>query len=316
MRIVHVAVGVIVGDDGKIFIAKRPDKVHQGGLWEFPGGKVDEGETIQQALVRELREELAIEVISSEPLIKIRHDYGDKIVLLDVWKITKFTGEPIGNEGQPVLWVSPKNLHQFEFPAANKPIITAITLPQRWLITGDANSVEEYLQRTESALKAGLRLVQLRVKNPLDANFAKLANLIAELCKSYSAQLQLNTSVEHFASLEEFPLHVGLHLNSKNLIALKERPLDKNILLSASCHNENEIKHAQTIGVDFMCLSPVSLTNSHPEALILGWGNFTTLVTHSVIPAFALGGMREEDLPKSLESGAQGIAAISEWWNL
>lgn len=224
MRIVHVAVGVIVGKDGKIFIAKRPDKVHQGGLWEFPGGKVDEGETIQQAVVRELREELAIDVISSKPLIKIRHDYGDKIVLLDVWKITKFAGEPIGNEGQPVLWVSPKNLHQFEFPAANKPIITAIILPQRWLITGNANSIEEYLQRTESALKAGVRLIQLRIKNPLDSNFAALVNSSAELCKCYSAQLQLNTSLEHFLSLEKSPSHVGLHLNSKNLITLKETP--------------------------------------------------------------------------------------------
>lgn len=87
-------------------------------------------------------------------------------------------------------------------------------------------------------------------------------------------------------------------------------------MLSASCHNEAEIKHAQTIGVDFICISPVAPTNSHPDASILGWENFAKLVEHAVVPAFALGGMREEDLPKSLEFGAQGIAAISEWWNL
>src|SRR5690606_7572608 len=101
-KLIHVAVGVIVNADGKILIAKRPQTAHQGGLWEFPGGKVDAGETIEQALVRELREELAITVKDSRPLIQIRHHYPDKSVLLDVHKITRFEGNPIGNEGQPV----------------------------------------------------------------------------------------------------------------------------------------------------------------------------------------------------------------------
>src|SRR6476619_2625198 len=104
-RIVHVAVGVIVNKDGKILIAKRPEQSHQGGLWEFPGGKVEQGESLFAALQRELFEELAIQIISTQPLIKIRHDYGDKIVLLDVHKVTEFIGEAKGNEGQPIQWV-------------------------------------------------------------------------------------------------------------------------------------------------------------------------------------------------------------------
>jgi len=129
-KYLHVAVGVIENNLGQILIAKRPESAHQGGLWEFPGGKVDSGENFQQALLRELNEELAIQVENSEPLIQIRHDYSDKSVLLDVHKITRFSGEPKGNEGQPVRWVNPEILSEYAFPAANQPIIQAIRLPR------------------------------------------------------------------------------------------------------------------------------------------------------------------------------------------
>ncbi len=126
VSIVHVAVGVILNSAGQIFIAKRADHLHQGGLWEFPGGKVDAGETVQQALSRELREELAIAVTSCSALMEIRHDYGDKSVLLDVWIVDAFEGEAIGNEGQETAWVDVSELRAYEFPQANEAIIAAI----------------------------------------------------------------------------------------------------------------------------------------------------------------------------------------------
>ena len=125
-KVLHVAAGVIVDCVGKILIAKRPDHVHQGGLWEFPGGKLDQGETVQQALCRELSEELDIVPTEYSPLIEIRHDYPDKSVLLDVWVVTKFTGEACGKEGQKVAWVTKEELNQYDFPKANLAIIDAI----------------------------------------------------------------------------------------------------------------------------------------------------------------------------------------------
>jgi 8-oxo-dGTP diphosphatase len=125
---VHVAVGVIYNPQGLILIACRHDDAHQGGLWEFPGGKVESGETVCDALARELHEELGIVVLisSCSQLLKIHHDYTDKVVLLDVWKVVKFDGEALGKEGQPLLWVEPKTLSEYAFPAANTEIIDAI----------------------------------------------------------------------------------------------------------------------------------------------------------------------------------------------
>lgn len=310
-RVVHVAVGVIVNAAGDILIAKRPDKVHQGGLWEFPGGKVEVNETLVKALQRELHEELAINVIATEPLIKIRHDYGDKIVLLDVHKVVRFSGEPKGNEGQPVKWVEPKKLHKYEFPAANRPIITAINLPQRLLITGGFSEQDEFLFRVESALDKGVRLIQLRVSET--EILLPLIPAVVDLCTKSSAQLQINTTPEIFYQLQ-FYNNIGLHLNSKNLMACNARPVSKNVLISASCHNQSEVEHAQKIGVDFILLSPVLRTKSHPTATPLGWQKFSALVETATIPVFALGGMQEKDLLTAVESGAQGIAAISQWW--
>ncbi|RYY03589.1 MAG: Nudix family hydrolase [Gammaproteobacteria bacterium] len=310
-KVVHVAVGVIVGADGNILIAKRPDKTHQGGLWEFPGGKVEENESLFEALKRELHEELAIQIAATEPLIKIRHDYGDKIVLLDVHKVTEFSGEPKGNEGQPIVWVNPNELRDYEFPAANQPIITAIQLPQRLLVTGKFNGVDDFLTRIEDALKKGIRLVQLRM-NETEVIF-KVIEPINELCNKYSAGLLVNTSPSIFAQLKSRE-NIGLHLNSRQLFNCQLRPVAENILLSASCHNQSEIEQAEKIGVDFIYLSPVLATKSHPHLEGIGWELFSQLVENTKLPVYALGGMKEKDLEVSVAHGAQGIAAISEWW--
>jgi 8-oxo-dGTP diphosphatase len=310
-RAVHVAVGVIVGKDGTILIAKRPEKTHQGGLWEFPGGKVEQGETLFNALKRELQEELAIEVVSTEPLIKIRHDYGDKVVLLDVHKVTQFSGQPQGNEGQPIQWVTPAALHNYEFPAANRPIITAINIPQRLLITGEFTELNNFLIRIESALKQGIRLVQLRLQKA--ETIPMLMAPVAEICKRYSAKLSINTSPHVFASLST-SFNCGLHLNSTQLLNCNNRPVSAAVLLGASCHTKNEIEHAEKIGVDYVCLSPVLATTSHPNQNGMGWDAFRLLVEDATIPVYALGGMTESDLAIAVECGAQGIAAISEWW--
>ena len=126
MPLVHVAVGVVLNSHNEVLIALRAKQAHQGGLWEFPGGKVEVDETIQQALVRELKEELDIIAECFEPLVVIEHDYGDKTVRLDVWLVTQFDGDPVGCEGQRVKWSTIDELTRYEFPAANKKIIEKI----------------------------------------------------------------------------------------------------------------------------------------------------------------------------------------------
>lgn len=122
----QVVVGIVAGADGTVLITRRSDDVHQGGLWEFPGGKVEHGESAIEALGRELHEELGIMLRAAEPLLQVDHTYPDRRVLLDVWRVTDFRGEPHGREGQPLVWVSPDEMEHFAFPAADAPIIAAL----------------------------------------------------------------------------------------------------------------------------------------------------------------------------------------------
>jgi 8-oxo-dGTP diphosphatase len=122
---VHVAVGIIM-QQGKILLALRNSKQHQGGKWEFPGGKVEAPETVQQALARELLEEVAITVTDCEPFMQLQYAYPDKTVLLDIWLVTTFNGDAHGREGQPLRWASVAELGELTFPDANLPIVQRI----------------------------------------------------------------------------------------------------------------------------------------------------------------------------------------------
>lgn len=310
MQLIHVAVGVIIGVDSKILIAQRAQQAHQGGLWEFPGGKVATGESVLDALARELHEELAINVTATTPLLQIRHDYGDKHVLLDVHKVTAFIGTACGNEGQPILWVHLSALNQFNFPAANRAILTALKLPDKMLITGAASSTDEYLKRTERALSNGIRMVQLRCPDLSNQEYISLASKMQPLCAAYDAQLVLNTSLTNFSGITA----TGLHLNRHDLLKLSARPVADTVLFGASCHNAAEIAQARKVGADYITLSPVAATTSHPGASVLGWNQFAALTQQAGRPVFALGGMGEGDISVARAFGGHGIAAISCWW--
>ena len=126
MKALHVAVGVILDADKRILISRRANEAHQGGLWEFPGGKVETAESVQVALARELLEELGIQIGVISPLLRVEHDYSDKSVVLDVWVVPEFTGVPKGCEGQPLAWVALQDLESYQFPEANAPIVEAV----------------------------------------------------------------------------------------------------------------------------------------------------------------------------------------------
>jgi len=126
MKQVEVAVAILLSDEQKILTSWRQPHQHQGGLWEFPGGKRESEETMLDALKREILEEIGVRVEQAEPFVRIDHDYGDKQVSLDVWLVSQFSGEPSGREGQPLRWQAVDELQADEFPAANVAIIDAL----------------------------------------------------------------------------------------------------------------------------------------------------------------------------------------------
>ncbi|MBA1202447.1 Nudix family hydrolase [Pseudomonas capeferrum] len=311
MKRIHVAAAVIRGDDGRILIARRADTQHQGGLWEFPGGKVEDGESIEQALARELREELGIEVTRSRPLIKISHDYPDKQVLLDVQEVDGFTGEPHGAEGQPLAWVTSRELPQYTFPEANKPIVAAARLPDQYLITPDGLGVPELLRGIRAAVAAGIKLIQLRAPNMYDPQYRDVAVDAVGLCAG-KAQLMLKGPLEW---LGDFP-SAGWHLTAEQLrkYAAKGRPFPRERWLAASCHGVEELALAERMGVDFVTLSPVQATQTHPEAAPLGWEEATRLIANARQPVFFLGGVGPAERERARQAGAQGVAGIRAFW--
>jgi 8-oxo-dGTP diphosphatase len=316
-KVVHVAVGVIAGADGRILIAKRPDNVHQGGLWEFPGGKVDKGELAEEALIRELREELALEIVAFRPLIQIRHDYADKSVLLDVFRVTDFDGVACGNEGQPIRWVNPDELNEFEFPAANAPIIQALCLPDCIAITGDFSSIGDFTAKFHSVLKQGVKLIQLRIAEFNLADHSLHLQRAVELVDEFSAQLVLNCDYDQYMEIKRLYPEVdfGLHLNRHALQKCQQRPVSKSTVCGASCHDYNELAQAQMLNLDYVLISPVLSTLSHPNSESLGWLGFAALVEGVNIPAYALGGLGEDDVGSAIAAGGQGVAGISYWWD-
>ncbi len=307
---VHVAVGVIRGDCDSVLLALRAQDSHQGGLWEFPGGKVEAGETVTQALTRELQEELGITAITQSPLCKISHDYGDKKVILDVWSVDSFSGEPEGRQGQPLRWVACHKLQMQDFPAANRPIIRRLQLPDMIAITAQESDDQIFSQRFEQILAQGVNMIQLRAPELSTDDYRMRALRCAELCRIYNSRLLLNAEPEMVAETGA----AGLHASSQRLMSLRVRPVAEGIFFSASCHNKEQLLHAASIGVDFAFVSPVLATNSHPGKPELGWDQFAALAQSVDTACYALGGMSENHLQQAKSHGGIGIAAISAFW--
>lgn len=306
--VIHVAAAVLVDAAGEVLVARRHAHAHQGGLWEFPGGKVEPGESALQALRREIHEELGLDVIEARPLIRVPHDYPDRRVLLDVWRVTAFRGEARGREGQPLRWVAPERLRALEFPAANTPIVTAVRLPVRYVITPEPGV--NFLDRLDHVLAHGARLLQLRAKTLPTAEYLELARAVCARARACGAQVLLNAD----PALVGAAGAQGVHLSAQRLRALSARPLPADLWVAASCHDATELAQAARIGADFAVLGPVLPTASHPGASALGWEKLHALTEATALPVFALGGLRVDDLTRAWEAGAQGIAAIRGFW--
>lgn len=313
MSRLHVVAGVLRDIHGRVLIAQRPEGRHLAGLWEFPGGKCEQGELPIDALARELREELGVVVESARPLIAIPHDYPDKRILLDVWTVSAWSGVVLAREHQRLAWADLSELDRIEMPAADRPAITALRLPDRYLVTPPLppDEADTVIRGIERACRKGVRLIQLRLPGWPTERLARVARSARNLCRGYGARLLLNADSTLAAVLGLD----GVHLPAAVAATLERRPLPPSSLVGVSCHDAAELEHAVRIGADFATLGPVFPTPSHEGAPTLGWERFAELAEAAPLPVYALGGMEIDDVDAAQVSGAQGIAAIRDLWS-
>ncbi|WP_238983989.1 Nudix family hydrolase, partial [Xanthomonas phaseoli] len=308
-RSVDAVADVITDPRGRILLTRRTETRDMPGLWEFPGGKREPGETSEQALVRELNEELGIEAQVGDWVMDVPQLYPDKRLRLEVRHITSWKGSPRGREGQAMTWVAADKLARYSMPPADVPVVGALRQPDRYLITPDPEDDARWLESLELALQNGITRIQLRARQLAPARWQALLQQVMRLRGRARAQLLLNRDIALAADLG-----IGVHLGSEQLAGLQERPLPAEQLVAASCHGLDDLRHAQRIGCDFAVLGPVQATASHPGATPIGWDGFETLREQVSLPIYALGGMQVEDVRQARSHGAQGIAAIRALW--
>ncbi len=297
---IEVVAAVIRDVDGKVLIAKRPTGKHQGGKWEFPGGKVEKGESRRSALVREIKEEIGIDIGHSARLISVYHEYDDKAIYLDVYEVQQWTGEAEGREGQPIQWVDTNDLHEFEFPEANSAIVEAACLPKHLKVMANAKDAEEFKNQFTANIKSGYGLI-LQSFDGESSSYIPSHEEINWMLDS-AATHQVKVLLESPPPLVRSDYY--LHLNAEELQSVQEKP--SAIRVSAACSNAEELFKAQRLELDFIMVGPV-LTNASGGNKVIGWPMFQSLSARVNIPVYAIGGVGEKDMELAREYGAQGI---------
>jgi 8-oxo-dGTP diphosphatase len=308
--------GVLRDREGRVLLAQRPPGKHLAGFWEFPGGKLEPGESPQRALVRELHEELGIDIDAADgaPLIRIPWRYGERELLLDAWQFTRWKGTPASLEGQALQWSLPMRVDFATLAPADRPILQALRLPSLYAITlaeVAPEQVESWQLRLETALEQGIRLIQLRLPLWSTAQVRALAARLQKRAVQCDASILLNGDIDGARSLGD---GIGVHLKSAQLHELTERPLPWAQVVGASCHDLSELRCAGHVGADFATLSPVASTASHPGAQPLGWSRFQALADAAALPVYALGGVAPVQVDEARRHAAQGVAGIGAFW--
>ena len=303
-----VAGAVLSADEGgpKVLLAKRAASAHQGGKWEFPGGKIATGESATQALVRELEEEVGIRAKTWQRLIRFPYAYPEFKMDFEVFRVTAWDGTASGCEGQEIRWVPLSELRQWTTPPASLPVIRALQLPPQYAISADpAGDADRWQADLSATLGRGVRLIQFRAHSLSGPAYEQLAREAIGQVHAADARIVLNCEPEQAIRLGAD----GVHLTSARLMRLPSRPLPEDLLVGVSCHGPQELDQAVRIDADFAVLSPLC---DSPQAL--GWEGFGLAIAGAALPVYALGGMNPEDQDAAVESGGQGIAAIRGLW--
>jgi len=306
---VDVAAGVLIRPDGHVLLASRPVGKPYAGYWEFPGGKVEPGESIAGALARELHEELSIDIETPASWLTRVHDYPHALVQLHFLRVFSWRGVLRARERQQFGFFTPDSLPTGPLLPATVPVLRWVGLPPVYGISAiGALGPELFLRRLEAALERGLMLLQFR-EPALDAeSVASIFPRILERVRAAGATMLVNS--RHDQSF--WDRADGVHLTAADAAQMPGRPEYR--WVAASAHSTAEVQRAVALGVDCLVVGPVRPTTSHPAQRALGWSAFATLITQCSVPAYALGGMHWLDLRRAVRAGAHGIASLSGIW--
>jgi len=308
-KIVEVAAAVMLRADGAFLLGRRPPGSVYAGYWEFPGGKVEAGETPKQALVRELQEELGIVVNLAYPWIVREFDYEHAHVRLHFFRVVDWSEEVRDLQHDALAWQHAGTAGVAPMLPANAPVLAALGLPDFYAISNAADiGVEAQMAQLAKKLEQGLSLVQLREPALPAGPKAAFAAAAVRLCRSHSARVLINSDAELALKTGAD----GIHLNATQLMATTSRPDFP--LVAASTHNAEELAQAARLGLDFVVLGPVRETATHPGQPGIGWQALERLIATTPIPVYALGGLNHTDLVPAWQAGAHGIAAIRAAW--
>jgi len=306
---VDVAVAVLIRSDGAVLLAQRPASKVYSGYWEFPGGKIEPGEPVPEALRREAREELGIEIERAYPWITRVFVYPHAKVRLHFYRVYAWRGEPRAVEHQAIAWQRPDSIALEPLLPANGPVIRSLMLPSEYAITRAGEiGLEPFLSRFEARLRGGLKLVQVREKTLAPRVAAEFAQRVVALAHAHGAKVLVNSD----SALAREIGADGVHLTAEQLRGALTRP--DLPWCGASCHSSEELRRAEALGVDLVVLGTVHATPSHPDAVPLGWEEFREIAKDAAVPVYALGGIVPSDLEQALSCGAHGIAMVRGSW--
>ncbi|MDT8439311.1 MAG: Nudix family hydrolase [Wenzhouxiangellaceae bacterium] len=304
----EVVAAVLRDADGRVLLGQRPPGASSAGRWEFPGGKIEPGETAIEALARELREELGIAIGPTRPLAAIRNDDGAQPVRLWLFEVLRHDGEPTPVEGQALAWAALDELADYDLLPADRPLARLLALDGYYAIApglAELGSERALLEAWSQCLETGFRLLGLPLEKGHDLSSATV-DALALACERAGAKW-LVAGLPGIC--RDWPVD-GLHLDTRALVTLDQRPLPTDKLLVASCHDLEEIRIAEALGVDLVTLSPIAHSPSHPGHAPLGWSDFERVIRHAPLPVLARGGLRPEDWARARELGAFGVAGV------
>ena len=302
-KITEVAAAVIERP-GEFLLAQRPAGKPYPGYWEFPGGKIEPGEDARAALVRELAEELGIEVREATPWITRVYAYTHATVRLHFWRVTQWDGEPQPLEDQDIRWQRVAAPDVAPMLPANAPVLAALALPAV-MIVSDATrmGIDPWIARLDALVLKERVLVHVREKAMTHLRVQHLVSRALTHAEPFGSRVVVNSASG------TYPQATGVHLTSSALMAAGERPSVP--LAGASCHDAGELERVAALGFDYAVLGPVRETASHPGARPLGWDRFAQLARDRPMPIYAIGGLARADLPEARRRGAHGVALLS-----
>jgi 8-oxo-dGTP diphosphatase len=307
---VDVAAAIFTRPDGSFLLAQRPESKVYSGYWEFPGGKVEPGESVTHALAREIQEELGVEVRRAYPWITRVYTYPHATVRLHFHRVVEWHGTPRCKEHQAIAWQTLDSLTVSPLLPANGPVLGALSLPAEYAIS-NASEVGEasFLESLQRRLAGGLRLVQVRERSMPAATLARLVERVVAAARGYGARVLVNGDADVALATGAD----GVQLTERQLLGLADRPPLP--LVGASCHGSETLRRAEALEANFAVLGPVKATPTHPGVALLGWDRFAAIAAQAAIPVYAIGGLTRTDFDAAWPHGAHGLAMIRGSWD-